>query len=551
MILQTKPDCRGGQPQLIRIARMKRNFRTEYHEPNRPETYARNVFPTRVIRELRGFRFRPLLRSSLCALCALWWQSALAEVHYVDVNSTNATPPYTNWTTAATNIQDAVDAAVADDEVVVTNGNYAPIYVPRLLTVRSVNGPQFTTVNGGGSVRCVYLTNGASLSGFTLANGWAWGQNGGGACGGTLTNCCLIGNEVSGPPGCPPSFAAYGGGAYDCTLNNCTLTNNSVSVNNTSCGPDTELDSYGGGAAYCTLNNCTLAGNWASVDSYFTGIVRAYGGGAYECTLNNCTLIGNSAAAFYSGYLQFGMLVYSYGGGAYECTLNNCTLTGNSVAAFSEGGFNAYAADGGASYGALANCITFGNFIHGVRGHNFCEDCGWDPLFVDTNGWANLRLQPTSPCINAGNNSSVTNATDLDGNPRISGGTVDIGAYEFQAPVSMISYAWLQQFSLPINPATDAADPDADGVDNYHEWLAGSDPTSPLSSPSQLTITPSGTSVILTWSTNAVGFTLQSATNLLAPIFWSTNSPAPVVIGGQNVVTNPLTGPQQFYRLIQ
>ena len=53
------------------------------------------------------------LRSSVCALCVLLWQSALAGVHYVDVNSTNATPPYTNWTTAATNIQAAVDAAVA------------------------------------------------------------------------------------------------------------------------------------------------------------------------------------------------------------------------------------------------------------------------------------------------------------------------------------------------------------------------------------------------------------------------------------------------------
>jgi hypothetical protein len=51
--------------------------------------------------------------------------SALAATHYVDVNSTNATPPYTNWAAAATNIEDAVDAAVAGDEVVVTDGVYA------------------------------------------------------------------------------------------------------------------------------------------------------------------------------------------------------------------------------------------------------------------------------------------------------------------------------------------------------------------------------------------------------------------------------------------
>jgi len=74
--------------------------------------------------------------------------------------------------------------------------------------------------------------------------------------------------------------------------------------------------------------------------------------------------------------------------------------------------------------------------------------------------------------------------------------------------------------------------------------------------PPQLTIIPSGANVILTWPTNAPGFdysgfTLQSTTNLVSPVVWSTNSPAPVVVNGQNTVTNPISGPQQFYRLSQ
>jgi hypothetical protein len=55
----------------------------------------------------------------------------------------------------------------------------------------------------------------------------------------------------------------------------------------------------------------------------------------------------------------------------------------------------------------------------------------------------------------------------------------------------------------------------------------------------------------LTWPTNAVGFTLQSAADLTSTPLWQTNLPVPVVVGNQNVVTNPITGPQQYYRLIQ
>ena len=47
-----------------------------------------------------------------------------AATLYVSLESTNPTPPYTNWATAATNIQQTVEAAAASDEVVVTNGVY-------------------------------------------------------------------------------------------------------------------------------------------------------------------------------------------------------------------------------------------------------------------------------------------------------------------------------------------------------------------------------------------------------------------------------------------
>jgi len=59
----------------------------------------------------------------------------------------------------------------------------------------------------------------------------------------------------------------------------------------------------------------------------------------------------------------------------------------------------------------------------------------------------------------------------------------------------------------------------------------------------QLTIAHSGTNVILTWPTNATGFTLESTTNLAAPVW--------ITVSGQNTVTNPISGTQKFYRLSQ
>lgn len=68
-----------------------------------------------------------------------------------------------------------------------------------------------------------------------------------------------------------------------------------------------------------------------------------------------------------------------------------------------------------------------------------------------------------------------------------------------------------------------------------------------IKSTTALEIVHSGNEVVVTWPTNAVGFVLESTTNL--PGLWSTVSPPPVIINGQNTVTNTAGNGYEFYRL--
>ena len=56
------------------------------------------------------------------------------------------------------------------------------------------------------------------------------------------------------------------------------------------------------------------------------------------------------------------------------------------------------------------------------------------------------------------------------------------------------------------------------------------------------------TNVVLSWTANSTGFTLEANTNLNANV-WSVVLPTPAVSGTNNVVTNAASGSTRFYRL--
>jgi hypothetical protein len=545
-------------------------------------------------------------------------------VLYVAISNQAPVAPYDSWAKAATNIQNAVDAAYPGNLILVSNGVYKigsktssdgglnRVVVTNFVTLQSLNGAAVTRIDGGQTMRCVYLTNGAALIGFTLTNGNSFNDgggiscastnalisncliinnsaynNGGGVYSGTLSNCALVGNS-----------AYSGGGAANSMLNNCAIISNS-----------TPAGGYGGGTYLCVLSSCALIGNVAVSQN---GIYDSQGGGAFGGTLNNCTLARNSAnygGAIYGGVLDNCIITNNsaqYGGGASgtssfnytNCILNDCTLAFNSAGSYGGGAFlaqlnncaisnNAASANngygGGAEGGMLNNCILTGNMARnggGVDGHyfrrpvlinctlagnlatngggasfcilnnciiyynqgqpknnsvntlNYC--CTPDPgsvgcitnapLFINFAG-GDFHLQPNSPCINSGDNAYVTTTTDLDGNPRIVGGTVDIGAYEYQTPSSVLSYAWAQQYGLPTDGSADYLDLDGTGMNNWQKWIAGLNPTNPASILAMLTPVPTNnpSGLVVSWqSVNTRTYYLQSSSNLGAQPAFST-----------------------------
>jgi len=259
----------------------------------------------------------------------------------------------------------------------------------------------------------------------------------------------------------------------------------------------------GGAASFSILQNCILTGN----------SVSGAGGGTAYSDLINCTMTGNSAG---------------FAGGAYSCYLRNCIAYYNSEP-------NHFA-----DYYVRYSCTTPmadgpGNITNA-------------PLVVDQVA-GNLRLQSNSPCINSGLNAYGPSGPDRDGNPRILGGTVDIGAYEFQSPASVISYAWLQQYGLPADGSADYSDSDSDRMNNWQEWIAGTIPTDALSALRLLNPTGDASGVTVSWqSVSNRTYFLERATNLgTQPPFSLLTSNIIGQAGMTSYTDTNATGPGPFF----
>jgi hypothetical protein len=244
----------------------------------------------------------------------------------------------------------------------------------------------------------------------------------------TLTNCTITGNTAS-----------YGGGGMrngyfaTATLTNCTISGNTAWDGG---GLDNDVSST------ARLTNCTITGNTVSYDD--GGLINNIHSTA---RLTNCTITGNTASS---------------GGGLYNSNsatarLTNCTITGNTASRSGGGLYNDIGVTARAT-ATLTNCIMWGDLPQEVYvssgtvtavysdiegGYPGTGNINADPLFVDSaNG--DFHLQPTSPCIEAGE------------------GGVDMGAFDYPWSLGVESSnptptTLLPNTPNPFNPSTSIA----------------------------------------------------------------------------------------------
>jgi hypothetical protein len=366
------------------------------------------------------------------------------EYAYVATNSPSPAVPYHSWSNAAQVLANAITEAPAGTTVVLSNGTYHiadEIVIDKAITVTSYGNGVYgglanatnTVIDGPANLgssgpRIFSVTHaGAVLDGLTITDGYGRKMAPDGGVGvymsaGLLRNCIIKENGTFNGN----TDHADGGGVYMTggVVSNCTIQANQIGY-----GTTTGAGIYAAGGE---ITHCRVLDNETRGSAGGGGIYAANG----SVAIRNCLIARNST--------------YANGGGIYlnGGIIESCTIVTNAAGTDGSGtGGGIYRANG-----TVSNSIVYFNTGTGGTeqddlnatgtwlGYSCASDAGSatngnitaDPLFVDLAS-GNYRLAAGSPCIDAGDSSAITWATDLAGNPRILN-ELDMGAYEIFVP---------------------------------------------------------------------------------------------------------------------
>jgi len=339
-------------------------------------------------------------------------------------------------------IQDAIDAALDGDTVIVRAGTYVENidFIGKSITLVSESGPAPTVIDGGGDGSVVLFRNGEDsgsvLEGFTITNGTGtdWSSYPTKPCGGGIfidgSSPTILGNLITGNIA---EWDGYGAGVF-CN-GDAIIENNLISENEAIYGD-------GGGIWFNgspLIRNNTILSN--TVNSYHT----YYCGGGIYCNYGSA-LIENNLIAYNDG---------SWGGGGIHqfqsnAVISNCTIINNSAG--TGGGVDV----SGITPITIVNSIIRGNdawfagnddiagnavVTYSNIGSSFpgTGNISADPLFIEGTYLSQDPVQPgvVNPCVDAGDPSStvVTGTTRTDGVQDT--GVVDMG-YHHAGPAAPI-----------------------------------------------------------------------------------------------------------------
>ena len=417
------------------------------------------------------------------------WSAAEGKVVYVAKTGDN-TNDGLSWANAKATVWAGLGAARSGDEIWVAAGTY----VERIALQTEValyggfagdetdraqrNWKANATVLDGDARDTVVgvwfkATPATRVDGFTIRNGRPSSRPGGGIyCNGspTIANNLITGNAIT----------FYGGGGIYCCESSAPMITNNIITGNF-------VDRSAGGGIYCgSYSSPTIANNVISGNTAVTGS-SGFGGGGIYCDSRSAKIINNLITGnVASGYFGNGGGIYC---GGVSATIANNMIVGN-VASKSGGGIcckgaptianntiadNIALSGGGISYAespTITNtivafnssgiCVSSGsgsgapvlryNCVFGNRAYDYSGLA--DPTGTDGNissdpklaalVFANVHIQPDSPCKDAGDDAQVQGDwRDVDGEARIQGVHVDIGADESDGTAWPAGPVWL------------------------------------------------------------------------------------------------------------